>query len=291
MKEDSNKKIIVRGVLLVFSIFLLALSYNLLLLPNDLVIGGVSGLAIIFTRITGFNDAIFIYSCNAILITLSYFLLGKEKTKNTIVGAILYPIMITFTVPIAHVLIPYFNFDDFWLTTLLAALTFGLGSGMVFRYGYSTGGSDIMISIVTKFFKLPEGSSMLFLNLIIVSAGGLIFGLEMMIYAIIVLYISSLVLNKVMFDISNSKTFYIVSEDEENIKKMILEEFKTGFTIMPTKGGYKNKGGSMIMTVLSNREYYHFKNRVLEIDSKAFFVISDCYEAQGGYKRKNIPYV
>ncbi len=291
MIEDINKGIIIRGVLFVLSVFLLALCYNLFFLPNNLVIGGVSGLAIVVSEIAPINPTTFIYGSNIVLIIISYILLGKEKTKNTVIGAILYPIMITFSLPIAEFLLPYFQFSDLWLTALIASLLFGFGSGMVFRYGYSTGGSDIMISIVSKYLKFPEGQSMLMLNIIIISFAGFVLGIEMMVYALIMLYISSLVLDKVMFDISNSKVFYVFTRNEKEVEKVILDEFKTGFTVLPTKGGYSHQDGTLIMAVLPNREYYHFKNRILATDPKAFFIISDCHESQGGYKKKNIPYV
>ncbi len=290
MSQSVEKKTIIRGILFVFSVFLLALCYNLLLLPNELVIGGVTGLSIIADEMLGINPQIFIYISNGVLIGLSYLLLGKEKTKNTIIGAILYPIMVTFTVPIANVLIPYFQFEEFWITALFAAITFGISNGMVFRYGYSTGGSDIMISIFSKYFKFPEGRSMLFINILIIAIGGVVFGFELMIYALMVLYLSSIILDKVMFDISNSKVFYVFTKREKDVEKIILEEFNTGFTVFPTKGGFSHKSGTVLMAVLPNRDYYHFKNRILDIDRNAFFVICDCYESQGGYKKDNIPY-
>ncbi len=291
MSENDTIKTIVRGTLFVFSVFLLAFSYNLLFLPNNLVIGGVGGIAIILNNLFGLDTSIVIYVSNAILIFLSYVLLGKEKTKNTILGAILYPVMITLSLPIATYLLPYMDFSDFWITALLGALSFGLSSGMVFRYGYSTGGSDIMISIFSKYFKFPEGQSMLFMNILIIIVGGFVFGLELMIYALLVLYLSSLVLDKVMFDISNSKVFYVFSSKEKEVEQVILKEFNTGFTLLPTKGGYSKKDSTLMMAVLPNREYYHFKNRILEVDPQAFFIICDCFESQGGFKKKNIPYV
>ncbi len=289
--ENETTKTVVRGILLVLSIFLLALCYNLFFLPNELVIGGVSGIAILVNKLFDINSTIFIYSCNAILLIISYFTLGKEKTQNSVVGSLLYPLMITFSEPIANYMLPYVQFEEFLLTALIAALVWGFSSGMVFRYNYSTGGCDIMVSIATKYFKLPEGKSMLFINILIIMFGGYVFGLELMVYALLVLYISSLVLDKVIFDISNSKVFYVFTRKPEEIKSLILTDFKSGFTILPTKGGYSEKEGDLIMTVLPNREYYHFKNRVKKLDKRAFFIICDCYESQGGYKKKNIPYV
>ena len=75
------------------------------------------------------------------------------------------------------------------------------------------------------------------------------------------------------------------------VKKLIEEEFMTGYTIFPTVGGYSHIRGAMIMCVIRNRDVNLFKQMILEIDPTAFFVISDCYEVQGGVKRSNLPFI
>lgn len=291
MEDESNKKIIFRGILFVLSVFLLALIYNLFFLPNDLVIGGVSGLAIVIQRTTGLNATVFIYVATIFLIFMSYIFLGKEKTKNSIIGSILYPIMISVTVPISNLLIPYFESVDIFIIAIISAIIYGFGNGIVFRYGFSTGGTDIITSILTKFLKLSEGKTMLFSNIIIILIGGYVFGLNLLLIDLIILYLSTLVLDKIMFDLSNSKVFYVFTRKEKAVTDIVLNVFKTGFTILPTKGGYSHKNGTLIMAVLPNREYYHFKNRILEVDEKAFFIICDCYESFNGYMKENIPYM
>lgn len=288
MNMNENKEEIIKGLIIVFSVFILALCYNLFFLPNNLVVGGVSGLAIVLQESMGINPTLFIYASTGVLLILSYIILGKDKTMNTVVGSILYPVMITATVPIANYLIPYFNFNDIYLIAFMSAILYGLGNGLVFRYEYSTGGTDIVTSIFAKLFKFPEGKSMLLSNILVIFLGGYVFGLYLMLINLMILYISSLVLDKVMFDISNSKVFYIYTKEDEKVKKIILEEFKTGFTIMPTVGGYSHSKGTLIMAVLPNRDYFSFKSRILEEDDKAFFIITECFESMNGYKKKNI---
>lgn len=289
--DSENKKTIFRGSLFVVSVFLLALVYNLLFLPNHLVIGGVSGLAIVVQKVTGISATTFIYASTVFLLIMSYIFLGKEKTKNSIIGSILYPVMITFSAPVAEVLLPFFKDVDMYIIAIISAIIFGFGNGIVFRYGFSTGGSDIVTSILTKFFKFSEGKTMLASNIIVIAFSGYIFGLNLMLIDLLILYISTIVLDKVMFDISNSKVFYVFTRKEDEVTNVILNVFKTGFTILPTKGGYSHKNGTVIMAVLPNRDYYHFKNRILEIDEKAFFIICDCYESFNGYMKENIPYM
>ena len=289
--NNELKKDLIKGFLFVFSVFLLALCYNLFFVPNNLVVGGISGLSIVVQKVFNINATYFIYGATVVLVIASHLFLGKERTSNTLIGSILYPIMITISAPIAAYLIPYFKFDDIYLIAFISAVIFGFANGLVFRFGFSTGGTDIITSIFTKIFKLPEGKSMWITNVVIILFGGYVFGLYLMLINLIILYVSTIVLDRVMFDLSNSKVFYVFTRKEEEIRDLILKEFHTGFTIMPTKGGYSHQDGIIIMTVLPNRAYYHFKSRVLEVDKKAFFIICDCYESQGGYKKRNIPFM
>lgn len=291
MEEENKKRTVFRGCLFVFSVFLLALCYNLIYVPNNIVIGGISGLSIVVHEATGFSPTLFIYICTVTLLCLSYFILGYEKTRNSLIGSVLYPIMITLSWPIANFLIPYFEQVDIYILAIIASIIFGFGNGIVFRYGFSTGGTDIITSILTKFFKLPEGKTMLFSNISIICIGGYVFGLNLMLLDLIILYVGTLILDKIMFDISDSKVFYVFTRNEEKVTNVILNEFKTGFTVIPTKGGYSHKEGTLIMTVLPNREYFRFKQEILEMDNKAFFIICDCYESYNGYKKENIPYM
>ena len=290
-KTKGKNNVVAVGVLFVFATFCMALCYNLFLLPNNLVIGLVSGLGIIVQHVTGFSSTLFIYILNVFLLVVSYFLLGKQETKYSIVGSLLFPLMITFTEPIARFLLPYFNFDEFLVIVLLSGILYGFSSGLAYKCGFSLGGSDVVVRIFAKYFHIPEGKGNFIVSLIVIIAGGVIFGIPKIVYATIIIYISSIFIDKVMFGISNTKTFYVFTKKEEDVKKVILKEFESGFTIIPTEGGYSKKSGTLIMCVLPNREYYRFKKRIIEIDDKAFLMITDCYESHGGFKKKNLPFI
>ena len=128
-------------------------------------------------------------------------------------------------------------------------------------------------------------------NIIIILLGALIFGFDMGAYATIILVVSSMLVDKIIIGISDSKKFMIYTREAKKVKKIIEEEFRTGYTIFPTVGGYSHIRGVMIMCVIRNRDVNLFKDRIKEIDASAFFVISDCYEVQGGIKRSNLPFI
>lgn len=296
MKEEikiskDTKETILTGVSFVFGTFCLALCYNLFFNPNDIVVGGMSGLAIVVNHLTGFNSQIFIYVSSTLLLIVSYIFLGKEEAQRVLIGTFLYPLFITFTTPIANMILPYFTFHEILVTVALASLLYGFSNGLIYKYGYSTGGGDVLIKLISKYFHMSEGTSVLLFDSFIVLLGGFVFGVEKAVYAVIIIVIASSLVDKITIGISNSKKFMIYTRESRKIKILIEEEFKTGFTIFPTVGGYSHLKGAMLMCVIRNRDTHLFKERILEIDPHAFFVISDCYEVQGGVKRSNLPFI
>lgn len=294
-KENINKKeikeILVTGLSFVFGTFLLALCYNLFFVPNNIVTGGMSGLAIIVHELTGFGSQAFIYASNFILLIVSFAFLGKEETSRVIIGTFLYPLFITFTAPIAKFLLPYFNFSEILITVILASITYGVSNGLIYKFGYSTGGSDVLVRLLCKYFHVSEGSGVIIVNIFIILFGAFVFGIDTAIYAVIIIVIGSMLVDKISIGISNSKKFMIYTRESEKVKKVIQNDVKTGYTIFPTVGGYSHKKGAMIMCVIRNRDVNLFKSKILEIDPTAFFVINDCYEVQGGVKRSNLPFL
>ena len=296
MKEEikiskDTKETILTGVSFVFGTFCLALCYNLFFTPNDIVVGGMSGIAIVVNHLTGFNSQVFIYISSTLLLIISYLFLGKEETKRVLIGTFLYPLFITFTTPIANLILPYFTFHEMIVTVALASLLYGFSNGLIYKYGYSTGGGDVIIRLLSKYLHMSEGTSVLLFDSFIVLLGGFVFGVEKAVYAVIIIVIASSLVDKITIGISNSKKFMIYTRESRKIKILIEEEFKTGFTIFPTVGGYSHLRGAMLMCVIRNRDTHLFKERILEIDPHAFFVISDCYEVQGGVKRSNLPFI
>jgi uncharacterized membrane-anchored protein YitT (DUF2179 family) len=291
-KQDCNEKdVIINGLLFVFGTFCSAICYNLFFLPNNIVVGGVSGLGIVVQQLTGLNSTVFIYVANILLVIACYYTLGKEETHNTLIGSILYPVMISITVPITSYILNNIHMEEFFVIALMAGLLNGFSSGLVYRCGFSLGGSDVLVRMISHYFHIPEGKATFGLSFLIILSGGAVFGVIKVIYALIILYITSIIIDKVMFGLSDSKVFYVFTKKSHLVKRTILREFQSGFTVLPTKGGYSHQNGMLIMCVLPNREYYRFKKRILELDPKAFFVIADCYESHGGFVKKNLPFI
>ena len=292
MKLDGElKEIIFQGLFFVIGVFLYALCFNLFLISNDLVVSGFSGVAIVFQRLFGWDATTFIYITNGILLVIGLIFLGWKLTKRNIAGSIMYPVMITLSKPVATFLSNYIIGDDFYLVLLFAVLLYGISSGLIYRTGFSTGGSDIIMQILNKYLKISESKAMIWANGLIIVVGMLVFGFNKGVYSFIILICSTYFIDKIMFGLSDSKVFYVYTKKVRKIKKLILDDFQTGFTSIPSRGGYSKKRNFMIMCVVSNRDYYLFKQKILEIDPNAFIIINSCYEVNGGVKRRTLPFL
>lgn len=265
---------------LVIGILLIAIAFNLFLLPNELVFGGVSGLSIIVSKFITIDASTFIMIASLLLLIVSFLVLGKNDTKASIVGSILFPIFVNITANIGE----YIKLDtgNVLLSAVFGGIIYGFGAGLVFKAGFTTGGTDIINQILSKYLHMSMGNAMLISDGLIVVLGGFFFGATKLMYALIVIYIIGLMTDKVLLGISNSKAFYIITNEDEKIRDYLLNELHHGVTIFSVKGGYTHKKDEVILCVVPTRECYRVKEGIHEIDSEAFFVVCDAYEVSGG---------
>lgn len=264
----------------IIGLVFLAISYNLFLASNDIVAGGISGVATILNGLFNWNNSIVILTFNILLLILSYFLLGKEKTKNTILGSLLFPVLVELT---SHINV-WLELDtsQLLLSSVFGGVMYGFGLGMIFKAGFTTGGTDILNQIISKYAKISIGKSMLLVDGGIVLLSAFAFGPTRVMYSIIVLYIISLISDRVILGVSDSKAFYIITNHEDEIKEYILRVLNHGVTVFNAKGGYATKDQTVLMCVLPTKDYYRLKAGITEIDKSAFVVVTDAYEVFGG---------
>lgn len=280
LKSIYKKHRLLRTIELVFGVLIMAISFNLFISPNEIVFGGVSGLSIIINKYFSMDKPLFILISSIFCIILSYIFLGKEKTKLSIVGSILFPILVKLTENIGLFLT--IDTSDQLLLAIFGGLIYGFGAGLVFKAGYTTGGTDIINQIFSKYFKTSLGTSMLVTDGAIVLLGAFLFGWNKFMYAIIILYIISILTDKVLIGISSSKAFYIITEKPDEISSYVINELNHSVTEFNAKGVYNNEKTKVLFTVIPTKEYYKFKEGIEEIDKNAFFTVIDAYEVSGG---------
>lgn len=286
-----SKDLFRRLLITIIGIFIVSLCYNLFLLPNNFVVGGISGLSIIFNKTWGWNAELVVYFGTFILLFIHIIVFKIKDSLTTIVGSVLYPVFITLTSGLAKSIAPYFVIDNVLILLIVAALMYGFGLGLVYRSGFNTGGSDVIVSILQKTLHISCSSGTFIVQFVIILMTAFFIGFNEFVYAIIILYIYTTCMEKVMIGSSTSKVFYVHSKKINKIKKFVIDELHTGVTLLKAEGGFLKLEENVLMCVVSNIDYYLFKESILEIDPNAFIVICDSYEVKGGVKNQLIPFI
>ncbi len=280
LQKIYEKAKIKRFIQFLIGSLIVASAFNLFFSPNNLVPGGMSGASVILNSLFGWDNSLVILTGSCILLIASYFLLGWEKTRGSILGSLLFPVCVKLTANIGA----YIDIDpsQLLLTTIFGAVLYGFGAGMIFKAGYTSGGTDILNQILSKYLHISIGNSILISDGLIVLSSAFVFGINKLMYSLIILYIVSFITDRVILGISDSKAFYIITDEEEKVKDYILKYLNHGVTIFNAKGGYKKEKQTVLMCVLPTKEYYKLKEGLHEIDPDSFFVVTDAYEVFGG---------
>ena len=172
MNEVYKKNILKRYLMLLLGCLIVAISFNLFFLRYDIVCFGVSGISIVLSKF-GINPSTFIMIANIILLIISYFFLGTDYVRNQIVGALLYPIFVELTEDITN-MIAFGNLEMIVIVAIGGVLA-GIGSGLIYKSGFSTGGTDVLGALICKYSKISMGNAMMFVNIFIIVLGKLVF--------------------------------------------------------------------------------------------------------------------
>ena len=212
--EDIKKALkkqhkIYRIVLISLSTILWAFLYNLFLLPMKLVTGGTSGVATITNYLYQIDPAIMIFLLAVACAIISFMYLGFERTATSLVASIAYPVLVKLTSNITNLI--QIDYSDFLLLVIFSAVICGVANGLMYKSGYNNGGFPVISQILYDKYKISVAKSSLVINVTIVLIGAFFFGTTNALYALIYIYISNLVLDKVLLGISNNKAFYIIT--------------------------------------------------------------------------------
>ena len=276
--EAVNKKNLgKRYTMLIIGIFIVAFAFNLFFLRYNIVCFGVSGVSIVLAEF-GINPSVFIFVTNLVLLVVSYFFLGIDDVKNQIVGALLFPIFVELTSYITG-LIDLGNVE-FIIIAIMGGVLTGVGYGLIYKSGFSSGGTDVIGNLICKYSKTSMGNAMMIVNISIIILGKIVFSWKIVMYAIVVAYLISLVTDKILLGISSSKAFYIVCDSklDDLVNDFLLSLPGVGSTIIDATGGYSNNNQTLIMAVVPTKLYFIIKEGLREIDKNIFYLVCDSYE-------------
>ena len=258
----------------------IALGFNLFLFPNQVASGGVSGISTILHGLFGWNAGFVQYAFNIPLFIAGVIFLGKKFGVKSLVGTLALPFFVILTD----------SWDAWTLNPLLGAIfggiIVGLGIGFVFKGNASTGGTDLLAQIITKYTGLTLGTSVLLIDGIIAISAAVVFDLEKGLYAIIGLYVTTKTIDIVQLGFSQSKMVYIITQREVEVRDAIYKEINRGVTKLPAIGGYTGEERPVLMVVVYQTEFTKLKQVLKTVDPQAFVIVSDAYEVLGeGFKQ------
>lgn len=256
---------------------LIAIATNGILLPNQLLSGGVNGISMLFYLLFDFKVSLLV-----ILINIPIFILGLLFLRKTYLAYSLFGmLMLSFWLEVtAGIYIP----TDNTLTILVVAgLLHGIGTGIIFRADGSTGGTDIIAKIINKYFSINMATVTFYLNAIIILLSIYFFNIDIAVLTISTMFISSQVVNFVVDGINRKRTLYIITDAAhfEELSSTLLKEIHRGVTMIPAIGAYTSATKYILFTTVSVREVSKAKQIVLNIDSKAFMTVTETSQVIG----------
>lgn len=279
MKEMIKKFSVKDFVMITLGIFLVAFGLEYFHIPNNIAAGGVSGLAIIINNfIPALPVGIIILILNVILFAVAFLTLGGGFGAKTLYASFglsgIMWIMETFFTPVVLS-------EDLFINAAVGALIIGTGMAMVFNYGASTGGTDILAKILNKYFHVEIGKSLLAVDFVIGITGLATFGITAGLYALLCIVANGTLIDRLIDGFNTSKELMIISKREEQIIRFIIEELDKSCTVLNGYGGYTSEDIQILYVILSRREYIRLRSYIKEIDPKAFISVNEVHEVLG----------
>lgn len=268
---------------IVFGCAIMGLSYSLFLIPHHFVPGGVSGVSIILNYFFELPVGAMIIVLNIPIFVFGLRTMGKKYVLKSLAGMLLSSVMIDVFNQVLR--IPSAT-DNKILASIYGGILLGLGLGIVFRGHASTGGSDIVGMVVSKYTGISIGFGIMITDFVIISASGFAFRqLEAPLYGYIVLFISTKVIDMILEGWNYSKLVIITSNRTVEIEKFILNTLERSGTALKSRSLYLNREGEIILTVIHRKQLAELRDFIKEIDPQAFVIINDTYDVLGkGFK-------
>lgn len=261
----------------------LAIGVTVFILPNDVLTGGVAGIAVALQPLIDVDPTIVINGLTVALFFVGLFFLGKRFALKTLVSTICYPLLISFLSWFVTFYFPadYFVMDRY-LATIYGGIFMGCGVGLIFRFGASSGGMDIPPLVAHKYTHLPLATLVLITDALTVLLGIATYGFQAALVGILSVFISSVSIDKMLtLGAIKSKNCMIISECYEEMLQYIHQELARGTTILSGHGGYTHEQRPVIMVVVSKKQYPMLEHEVLKVDPNAFIIVTDTDEVHG----------
>lgn len=277
-----------RQVQIVVGSLVAALGFVLFQVPFNLAAGGVTGVGIILNHFTGLPVGMTVLALNVPLAVLGFFYLGRWRfVTSTVVSVVVFSLatdLFTHYLPLINDAWPIT--DDMLLASIYAGVLFGIGIGIVYRAGGTSGGSSIPARIIHDRFGYPMSQSYLVTDGTIILAAGFIFNWEVALLATLTLVLCGVFSDFVLEGISQVRTATIVTRKPEDVRWAILYQLRRGVTLWPIEGGYSKAPRTMVFCTVLRSRVADLKYTIATVDPDAFMVIGVAQQVVGGYGQR-----
>lgn len=260
-----------------------AFGLHYFIIPNLLMEGGITGIALLLNYSLSLPPSITTLVLNIPLFIIGWYVFGKSTMASTIFGTV----SLSFYLWLMELAIenqrlnPFYTQDDYLLVALYAGVTLGAGLGIVFRYGGTTGGSDIIARIVQKKWGWSMGQFILVMDVVVIASSLIYIPKEKVLYTLVTVFIASRMIDFIQEGAYAAKAFTIITEHSEVIAASITKEMDRGVTLFPAKGAYSQELKQVVYCVVYRHEMRRMKALVRDIDPRAFLIISDVHDVLG----------
>ncbi|MBM7694521.1 uncharacterized membrane-anchored protein YitT (DUF2179 family) [Peribacillus deserti] len=282
-KKLTKGRIISRVIIITIGALLMATGLEIFLIPNHVIDGGITGISIMLSHLTGLELGIFLFGLNLPFIYLGYKQIGKTFAFSSVYGIIALSVFATLFHPV-----PAFT-DDILLATIFGGMALGVGVGLVIRNGGALDGTEILAIVINKRVPFSVGEIVMFVNIFILGAAGFVFSWDRAMYSILAYVIAAKAIDTVVDGIEGSKSAYIISDQITEIGDAINARLGRGVTYLQGEGAYTGDEKKVIFCIITRLEESKLVSLVEDIDPKSFIAIADIAEVRGGrFKKRSI---
>ncbi|GAA3408776.1 YitT family protein [Paenibacillus hodogayensis] len=279
----TRSKFIQRVLFITFGSALFSVGLEIFLVPNNIIDGGIVGISIIASALSGLPLGIFLLVLNIPFFYLGYKQIGKTFALSTLFAVI----VMSAGTWLLHSVKPLT--DDPLLAAVFGGIILGVGVGMVIRFGGSLDGTEIVAILVTKKSPFSVGEIVMFFNVFILASAGFVFGWDRAMYSLIAYFIAYKMIDVIIEGFDESKSVWIISERHEVIGQAIIQRLGRGVTYLHGEGAYTGGEKRVIFCVITRLEEAKMKTIVEEVDPSAFLAVGNIHDVKGGrFKKKDI---
>ena len=250
--------------------------------PNNIAPGGLTGVGVIINHIFGFPIGVLI-----IVLNIPLFIIGlKELGKYFLIKTIIATVTMSVLIDVSAAFLPVYTGNTL-LACLYGGLLIGAGLALVFMRGATTGGTDIIAKLINRKFKfLSIGRIILLMDLLIISASAIAFkSIESALYAVIMIFASSRIIDSALYGADRGKMLFIITSKPEELSKAIMKKVSRGVTMLDGTGAYSNDIRYILMCAVRRHEAAKVHEIIKNIDNKAFIITTEAGEITGeGFK-------